>query len=536
MKRGIAMTDYTEIVNAYMKFFACHLLESVDDTKTKMYFEDIYSFKKQFHKNIEKCIYELHIPDINSTKEKDILALLDAVISSLRNKIRNQLKEIDSRERKNIFYMLAAFQAEFHGRVNVIADGADLDLTSAHPLERCILELAKNKEYIFEIKAICAIDKYTLQMIFQECLMAQHIQEGLMGIEMSTEIFAEIYGNALTVIELIGKRWMLLLGVLNNPTLKIANGRVDFQEGFVYDMEKYVSKFETDTRQYQNSYPENVRKLLDNNFQKMYGFRVDTLEKMAGSMPKLFVNNNLVTESNYATIVKEIMLTSNCMLGEAEKIFAYMLVDESKEVEKLSESPEKDNNRLFEKCILRVGKDRYLYSHILIGYAYLILLRKLEFNLLEKCERLNAPIIDKNIKKKFEEETQLYIKQYCSNVLLNVHKLDDGAVLSNEVDVMFAMNGNLYIVECKDVTFRYTPNGFIADVRKEREFVKDMIAKRKSVIDNITYFERKFEQKINEVKGYLVYRTTNFVTETVKEDKNVVLVSFEKFKRMLSRM
>lgn len=112
---------------------------------------------------------------------------------------------------------------------------------------------------------------------------------------------------------------MLLLGVLNNPTLKIANGRVDFQEGFVYDMEKYVSKFETDTRQYQNSYPENVRKLLDNNFQKMYGFRVDTLEKMAGSMPKLFVNNNLVTESNYATIVKEIMLTSNCMLGEAEK-------------------------------------------------------------------------------------------------------------------------------------------------------------------------------------------------------------------------
>lgn len=81
-----------------------------------------------------------------------------------------------------------------------------------------------------------------------------------------------------------------------------------------------------------------------------------------------------------------------------------MLVDESKEVEKLSESPEKDNNRLFEKCILRVGKDRYLYSHILIGYAYLILLRKLEFNLLEKCERLNAPIIDKNIKRNLKKK------------------------------------------------------------------------------------------------------------------------------------
>ena len=88
------MEDYTEIINAYMNFFACHLLESVDDTKTKMYFEDVYSFKKQFDKNVEKCIYELHIPDIYSSEEKDIIVFLDALISSLRNKIRNQLKEI----------------------------------------------------------------------------------------------------------------------------------------------------------------------------------------------------------------------------------------------------------------------------------------------------------------------------------------------------------------------------------------------------------------------------------------------------------
>lgn len=530
------MADYTEIINAYMNFFACHLLENVDDTKTKMYFEEVYSFKKQFDKNVEKCIYELHIPDIYSTEEKDIILFLDALISSLRNKIRNQLKEIDSRERKIIFYMLAAFQAEFHGRVNVLIDGGKLDLTSAHPLERCVLELVMNKKYVFEIKAICAMDKYTVQMIFQECLMAQHIQESSIKKVMNTEMFAEIYGNALTVMELISKRWMLLLGVLNNPILNIENGRVEFQEGFVYDIEKYVSKFEADTRQYQNAYPENVRNLLDNNFQKMYGFRVDTIEKIAGSMPKLFVDNNLVTESNYATIIMEIMLTSNCTIKEAESIFAYMIVDETKKVGKLSETPEKDNNRIFEKCILKVGEDRYLYSHILIGYAYLILLRKLEFNLLEKCEGLNAKIIDKKIKKKFEEEVQLYIEQYCPNVLSNIHKLDNGATLSNEIDILFAINGNLYIVECKDVTFRYTPNGFMADVRKEREFVKDMVSKKKSVIDNITYFEKKFVRKINEVKGYLVYRTTNFVTETVKGDKDITIMSFEELKKTLSQM
>lgn len=196
------MADYTEIINAYMNFFACHLLENVDDTKTKMYFEEVYSFKKQFDKNVEKCIYELHIPDIYSTEGKDIILFLDALISSLRNKIRNQLKEIDSRERKIIFYMLAAFQAEFHGRVNVLIDGGKLDLTSAHPLERCVLELVMNKKYVFEIKEICAMDKYTVQMIFQECLMAQHIQESSIKKVMNTEMFAEIYGNALTVMVL----------------------------------------------------------------------------------------------------------------------------------------------------------------------------------------------------------------------------------------------------------------------------------------------------------------------------------------------
>lgn len=76
----------------------------------------------------------------------------------------------------------------------------------------------------------------------------------------------------------------------------------------------------------------------------------------------------------------------------------------------------------------------------------------------------------------------------------------------------------------------------MADVRKEREFIKDMISKKKSVIDNITYFEEKFERKINEVKGYLVYRTANFVTEMVKGDKEIKIMSFEELKKTLSQM
>ena len=37
------MEKYAEIINAYVNYFACHLLKSIDNAKIKLYFEDVYS-------------------------------------------------------------------------------------------------------------------------------------------------------------------------------------------------------------------------------------------------------------------------------------------------------------------------------------------------------------------------------------------------------------------------------------------------------------------------------------------------------------
>lgn len=37
------------------------------------------------------------------------------------------------------------------------------------------------------------------------------------------------------------------------------------------------------------------------------------------------MNNNLATESNYATIIGEFVLVSKCSIEEAEKMFAYLV-------------------------------------------------------------------------------------------------------------------------------------------------------------------------------------------------------------------
>lgn len=524
-----------EIINSYMNFFCCHLLEYSEVENSGICFDGIYSYWKNYEKNIEEVVYELHMPDIFSNSVNDIVVFYNSAIDYLRCKLRKKLRLLDVKERKKVFYALAAFQAEFHGRINLINDGMKLDLRNAHPLERTILLLMENQMYTNQIRGICAIDKNAVQLIFQEC-MEEQMQYGNEKCRISVDNFCEIFGCALTIIELMGKRSFLQMGVLESPVLQISDGKLMFEGEVGYNSERYVSKFETDMVKYEKNFPESVKALLDNNFYKVYGFKVEMVGKIATSTPTFLTSNMLATESNYATIVGEFMVALKCAQGEAEKVFSYLCIDESKRIEKRYDSPEKDENRIFEKCILKIDKDRYLYSQVLMLYAYKTLERKLIFNLLEGCSGLNESIIRKKVKGKFEEEIEQFIKQYNIKALRNVHRLANGNVLSNEVDVIFSITGTLYVVECKDVSFRFTPTGFAADMSKERTFIQKLHNKIESVQHNKEYFEEVFNQSIERIEGCLVYRTTNIVTEIIRYDKGIDIMSAEQFKNRFMKI
>lgn len=524
------MEIYNEIINSYLKFFCCHLLEQSGTEDSGIYFDSIYSCVKHYEKNMNEFVYELHMPDIYSKNVKDIVVFYNSAIDYLRYKLRKQLRNLDVQDRKKVFYVLAAFQAEFHGRVNLINDGTELDLSNAHPFESSILQLVKKQMYTHEIRGICAIDKNAVQLIFQECIEADRVQNSNMDSQIDIKSFCEIYGCALTIIELMGKRSFLQMRVFESPVLQIDNGNLKFQGEVDYNTEQYVNRCEKDMIHYEAVFPEYVKDLLDNNFYKSYGFKIDMVKAIASSKSMLLTSNNLATESNYATIIGEFVLVLKCSIEEAEKMFAYLCVDEYKKYEKRYDSPEKDENRIFEKCILKIDEDRYLYSQVLMGYAYRILERKLMFNMLEGCKGVNERIVRKKIKEKFVEEMEQYVKRYNIKTLRNVHKLDNGNVLSNEVDVMYAQKNVLYVVECKDVSFKFTPTGFVADMLKEREFIQKLHKKIESVNFNIEYFQEVFNQRIERIEGCLVYRTSNFVTETIKNDQGIDIVSAEQFK------
>lgn len=525
------MQKYDEIINSYMKFFWCHLLEYMGIGDSGLYFDSTYSYLKHYEKNMNEAIYGLYMPDIYSENVKDIVIFYNSAIDYLRNNLRKELQILNKQERKKVFYVLAAYQAEFHGTVNLINAGVNVDLNNAHPLEIEILQLVKNQICIYDIRGLCAIDKNTVQLILQECIGEEQVQNDNKASIVSVNSFCKIYGCALTIIELMGKRSLLQMRVFKSPTLQIDNGNIKFKGEVEYNMEQYVNRCETDMIHYETLFPESVKSLLDNNFYKSYGFKIDMVKIIASSSPVLLTSNNLVTESDYATIIYEFVMTLKCSIDEAEKIFDYLCIDENKKYQRRYDSPEKDENRIFEKCILKIDEDRYLYSQVLMQYAYVILERKLMFNMLERCKGVNERIIRKKIKEKFVEEMELYIKQHNIKALRNIHKLGNGKVLSNEVDVIYVQRKVLYVVECKDVSFRFTPSGFAADMSKEREFIQKLHKKIESVKFNIEYFEKVFNQTIERIEGCLVYRTSNFVTEIMKSDKGIDIVSAKQFKK-----
>lgn len=521
------MQDFSTIIDIYMKFFSCRLLEYVDGTYQSAYFDDIYSFEKICKKEIQCYLYELNMPEICCSSKKDIVKLYDSIIVFLRRKLRKILGEINGGELRKTLYLLAAYQAEFHGRVNFKMDGKGVDSNTIHPLERMVLTLVKNIDGTSFIQNICANDKNAIQLIIQETLMTTNT-DGQCSV--NSEIFIKIYGCALVIVELIGIRWLIDSGIYNNPILSICNGEMQLEGDYNLDIIKFQDKLVRDIVNYDKNYPQDIKSFLDNNFYKIYGFRITTLERIISSPPQILSDNNLCIESNYESIITEFVMSAQCTIEESEKIFEYLCINDSKSIEKLSLPPDRDDNRIFEKCIMKIDENRFLYSHVLIGYAYSIILHKLEFNLLEGCRSVNSEIIDKKVKKRFEHEVASFISLYFPDVMSNVHKLSCGKSLSNEIDAIFVCDHKLFVVECKDVSFQYTPYGFMGDLSDARKYIKKLNKKKKSVIDNLDYFEEYYGTRIQEVRSFLVYRTASIVTEMIDEENDTEIMAFEQFK------
>lgn len=98
------MKDYNYIINSYMKFFCCHLLEYCGIEDSGMCFDSVYSYLKNYEKNMKEVVYELHMPDICSKNVKDIVAFYNSAIDYLREKLRKKLQILDAKEKKLFIY------------------------------------------------------------------------------------------------------------------------------------------------------------------------------------------------------------------------------------------------------------------------------------------------------------------------------------------------------------------------------------------------------------------------------------------------
>lgn len=530
--RSVMQTDW--IKNIYLNFYVGRLFEGFG-VNISSNIDDMYKLSTVLKKYIEKYIYDSHIPDVLIYSKKDALVFLDATISYLRKKLRMKIAQQDIKELRKELFLLAAYEVEFHSRINELIDGGATEFVGKHEIENIVFSLAKNKKCVYQLRGLNAEDNNAIQLLIQECMTLNNIY--CEGGQLSQYIFIEMYQIAISLTNLIGMRWLVDVQNNNNAYFSITDGKIEFKEDLQWNNEEFVRRMEIDVEEYEKTYPKNIIKILDNNFYKSYGFKIESLGKIASSMPIYMDNNTYVTVSNYETIIQEISMVAQCERNEANNLFEFLCLKEYDNRLKDNHLPEKDSNRVFEKCIMQHGDDLYLYSYIMIGFAYIILSRKLKFNLIDGCKKSNSKIIEKKIKNEFEKTVYNKLKSLYKVTLYDQHKLDNGVVLPRQIDVIYYddCGETLYVVECKDIAFKFTPLGIKTDVKKEKEFIGILKENITNIKNNKAYFETKYGIKVSCVKGRIVYRTTNYITEKEQNYDDIDILSYKQLKEVIEK-
>lgn len=525
------MEQYKGIIETYLKFFECNLLEELNGDADLIFYSDVYNSRKSFEKNVRYCLREMMLSNLHLNNKNDIVFLYGEIIKVLRRKIMKEISVLVEGEVKELFYLLAAYQAEFHMRLAQDYSEDKIPRRTGHEMESGILKVLNGRKHSTAVNTVCATHKNSLQLLTQICFSVETF-----GTErINYEKFINLFSCALNVSELIETRWMVKGELIKNAVVDIKDECMKLEGDYFVDFESFMNKAQKDMKNYEINFPQDVRKIIEKNFYREYGFKIETLERVIHYMPEICSSDSLVMAFKYEDLIEGYKIASGCSNDEAVKMLEFLCIEHRADSIKELIPPMKDDNRIFEKCIVRAG-ELYLYSHVLVIYACDILKRKLAFNTLDRCRKVNSNIIEKRVKNAFEVETAKYVAKFFGKVMSDVHKLDNGKTLSNQTDVIFYNDGCLYIVECKDISFQYTPYGFIGDLGETKEFLNKMEKRKKSILDNKDFFEKCFGGEINSTCTLVVYKCANIVTEVQRERQGTLFMSFSDFQRMIEEM
>ena len=475
---------------------------------------------------------------------KNIVTFYNRLIAEVIRELVTEIRAFNPIRVFEIVYCIAGYMAEFHTRINMVLYGDfPLEQLTINDDERLLLETIINcpPESRYNIEIIKGTDK----------MIAQYLTPLILGSsdnitrvteEFTSVAFVKLFSLTGIAVKLIADR-EIATGVLPNEMgVKIRDGTIERFTTYEFYF-KFVQEVTTMREDY--DMPDDVRRELYENFTRVYGFMPTTVERLLMTLHDRNLDESVCSIIPLDLFKQLVTDLAKVSIEEAEEFLYYFSMGSSDRENSLYLSPEKLEKRLWENPLVLFGSDPdnlfVFFSVPLMADAYRILQHKLQYNLIPGCASLSSKTVETVIKNSLVEEVVHALIEHAydpvwrnfqdANIETNagVHRLH----LLGEVDVLGAIDSTLLIIECKDLSPRFTSAGIRADTEKTRNYVTTMVQKVGDIKSNLTDLEVLLGRKVSKIVPLIVFRHPTAAESLLPAVSEVRILSFKEFKSRL---
>ncbi|MBP1995818.1 NERD domain-containing protein [Paenibacillus eucommiae] len=532
-----SITDYETLACISTEFYKGVLFAKFWGLNSE---DDNFVFRK-FKVLIAEPIKDLGLSNFRSGNKKEIVSIYNTIIDYISNKLKEVIVSSDQDQLVIFLYSVASYMTKIHYYMELSINGSLLPEKILHSEffdedeKKILFYVIGNKDRLSHLfRSFKGFDKAIIQTLLYYYGFGRN--KSIRGESLNLKSFSDLYELAASLIILINDREFITSGFYKNGQIHIIENEIKF----INDLNKnkieiLMKKMSEDSIQENLFFDDSVISALEPEFNKEYGFKIKTIEKIFQnkSSSEIFNRKKMqVIVIEYKKLVELLRKEGYCSKPEAENIIKYFTLQDLS-IDFIYDSSEKLKSRIFEHPIVEYKDQHYLLSYNLFRFAIDILKTKMTYDLLDGCKNKNPRKVEKKVKEHFEKMVKEKIERqmdYCTWNFQDFEIINNGKKkrvhLNNQIDVIGVRGGKLYIFECKDIYYKFTSTGVRSDIKKTINFIKHFEGKIMQVNlykkELINYLKCDF----SEIVPVLVFKNYNSTQDSEVDTNGIQLVSY----------
>lgn len=496
-----------------------------------------YPIVSEFDRLTSDKLHVLNMLDVELSDSSSITRLYNFLIDETIEEIRTVIRNYDTVALFHTLYGLAAYVSEFHNHIDLVVHGEyTVSELSIRHWEKTLLESILNHptEFRHNMEIVKGTDKVILQYLFPLLLTTTVIESHQYS--LTPDIVFKLITLGGVAVKLIADREIATSKLSPETTIKIQNGIIQPSVDFFTRFSRFIERNMSRQRTY--DVPDQVLAVLVRNFEHCFGFSPKTLESFLTEVNSRGMDDSITIIVALDQLIQMVVDFTGVAVEEALRLVQYFSLAPPSDSQFIFRSPEQYDKRLWEHPLAVYGDESVilvLLSVPLLVDAFRILIHKIKYNLIPECAGRSADVIERKIKNQLVLDAKNILETYDeSNVIVNVQDLvvqepnkTKRVHLEREVDVLCCINKTLFVLECKDISGRFTGAGFRVDSNKVNKFVANMRKKIHEIESKLQDISTYFGQHLNSIVPIIVFRNPNIAMASAGELDEVVLISID---------